>query len=247
MYGRGHQTVSFGPPQTPDIIKTLILVNVGIFIVQMLVGTRMIQLFAVTPALVWEGGFLWQPFTYMWLHSPGSLLHILFNMFALWMFGSPVASFWGERRFLRYYLLSGFGAGLVIAAWPGLLLLFGFSEQSYLIPTLGASGAVFAVLLAYALTWPDRTIMLLFPPIPIKAIWFIPIILGIELLAARGNVSSVGHLGGVLAGWILLRRMGVTQGFGLKQLRHRFRRWRMRRKLRAVRREEERRDPRMFH
>jgi len=247
VYGRGQQTVGFGPPQTPDIIKTLILVNVGVFIVQMLVGTRMIQLFAVTPAMVWEGGFIWQPFTYMWLHSPGSLLHILFNMFALWMFGSPVASFWGEKRFLRYYLLSGLGAGLIIAAWPGLLLLFGFSEQSYLIPTLGASGAVFAVLLAYALTWPDRTIMLLFPPIPIKAIWFIPIILGIELLAGRGNVSSVGHLGGVVAGWILLRRMGVAQGFGLKQLRHRYRRWRMRRNLRAVRREDDRQNPRMFH
>ncbi|MDX1648488.1 MAG: rhomboid family intramembrane serine protease [Myxococcota bacterium] len=250
MYGRGRQTVSFGPPQTPDVIKTLILVNVGIFIVQLLVGGVMIQLFAVTPAMVWQGGYLWQPFTYMWLHSPGSLLHILFNMFALWMFGSPVAAFWGERRFLRYYLLCGIGAGFVIAAWPGLLLLFGTAQQSYYVPTLGASGAVFGVLLAYALTWPDRTIMLLFPPIPIKAIWFIPIILAIELLTGPSNVSSVGHLGGVLAGFILLRRMGVApRGFGLKQLRHRWRRWRMRRNLRAVQMEERRRDDerRFFH
>lgn len=250
MYGRGHQTVSFGPPQTPDVIKTLILVNVGVFIVQLLVGPVLTRLFAVTPAMVWQGGYLWQPFTYMWLHSPGSLLHILFNMFALWMFGSPVAAFWGEKRFLRYYLLCGLGAGIIIAAWPGLLLLMGFAEQSYFIPTLGASGAVFGVLLAYALIWPDRTIMLLFPPIPIKAIWFIPIILAIELLAGRGNVSSVGHLGGVFAGYLLLRRMGVApRGLGLKQLRYKWRRWRMRRNLRAVRDEDRRRDDerRFFH
>ena len=185
----------------------------------------------------------------MWLHSVGSIMHLLFNMFALWMFGSPVAAVWGEKRFLRFYLLSGIGAGVIIAAWPGLLMLLGWPTQNYYMPTLGASGAVFGVLLAYSLTWPDRQIMLLFPPIPIKAIYFIPFILGLSLLSGPSNVSHIGHLGGVIVGWYLLKRMGVAQGFGLERLRYRWRRYKMRRNLRAVRMEDARRrdDERTYH
>jgi membrane associated rhomboid family serine protease len=249
LYGRGHQTVQFGPAHTPDVIKYLLIANVAVFILQHLVrGTE--QLFAVTPALVWQGGYFWQPATYMWLHSPGSIWHIGFNMLALWMFGSPVAAVWGERRFLRFYLLCGIGAGVIIAAWPGLLLLFGLPTPAYLMPTLGASGAVFGVLLAYSFIWPDRTIMLLFPPIPIKAIWFIPFIFVLGLLTGPGNVSHIGHLGGVVVGFFLLRRMGITGGVTLERARWRLRRWRMRRNLRAVRDEQERRwrnDDRTYH
>jgi len=232
LYGR--QQVSFGPPVTPDIIKYLMIANLGVFILQHVVTDLTLWL-AVTPKLVWQGGFLWQPFTYMWLHSESSLMHIGFNMLALWMFGSPVASAWGERPFLRYYLLCGIGAGFVIAGWPALLALFGMETISYVIPTLGASGAVFGVLLAYSFLWPDRTIMLLFPPIPIKAIYFIPLILGFEILSPRGNVSTVGHLGGVLVGWLLLRRMGINGGITLQRLKWRWKRWQMRRNLRSVR------------
>ena len=109
--------------------------------------------------------------------------------------------------------------------------------NTYLLPTLGASGAVFGVLLGYSLTWPDRTIMLLFPPIPIKAIYFIPVIFFLSLLGPQ-NVSHVGHLGGVVVGWILLRRMGTTGGLTFKSLQYRWRRYKMRRNLRAVRMDE---------
>jgi membrane associated rhomboid family serine protease len=195
------------------------------------------QLGAASSYLFWRQGFIWQPFTYMFLHA--DLMHIGFNMLALWMFGSPVALLWGERKFLRFYLLCGVGAGLIIVTWPQLVVLFGAGTPSgYLLPTLGASGAVFGVLLAYSLTWPDRTIMLLFPPIPIKAIYFIPFILVMGWLFGAGNVSHVGHLGGVLVGWILLRRMGTTGGVTFKSLRYRWRRYRMRRNLRAVRMDE---------
>ncbi len=249
MYGRGQQTISFGPPVTPDVIKYLLIANVAVFLLQHVVR-GLEGWFAVTPALFWQGGYLWQPFTYMWLHSPGTLWHVAFNMLALWMFGSPIAAVWGERRFLRFYLLCGTGAGLIIAAWPGLMMLFGMPTASYFMPTLGASGAVFGVLLAYSLTWPDRTIMLLFPPIPVKAIYFIPLILGLGFLTGPSNVSHIGHLGGVLVAWILLRRMGVTGGLSLERLKFRWRRYRMRRNLRAVRMDEfrERRDDdRTFH
>jgi membrane associated rhomboid family serine protease len=245
-YGRGYQTVSFGPPVTPHIIKVLLIANLGVFILQHLGEGALERWFALWPVLFWQHGHFWQAATYMWLHAPGSLVHIGFNMLALWMFGSPVAAAWGERAFLRFYLICGIGAGFVIAAWPALPILFGLSPAtSYVIPTLGASGAVFGVLLAYSLLWPDRTIMLLFPPIPIKAIYFIPLILGMGLLFGPANVSHIGHLGGVLVGYLLLRRMGIGGGLmSLDRLRYKWRRWRMRRNLRAVRMEEMRRDRR---
>ena len=109
-------------------------------------------------------GYFWQPATYMWLHAPKSLAHIGFNMLALWMFGSPLASAWGDKRFLRFYLLCGIGAGLFIVTWPAFSGWFGGpNSPSYFMPTVGASGAVYGVLLAYSLTWPDRTIMLAVP------------------------------------------------------------------------------------
>ena len=148
----------------------------------------------------------------------------------------------GTKKFLRYYLLCGTGAGILIVLWPALLLGFGFDSPQWHMWTLGASGAVFGVLLAYSMLWPDRTIMLLFPPIPLKAIYFIPLLFVMEWIGGPSNVSHVGHLGGVLVGWILLGRMGVTQGLGLKQLQHRWKRYKMRRNLRAVRDEDARRD-----
>ena len=240
--GRGYQQyqVRFGPPHTPEIVKTILLVNVGVFIAQLLLPA-LTDWLAATPAAGWRGA-VWQPFTYMWLHSPSSLAHIGFNMLALWMFGSPLASAWGDRRFLRFYLLCGIGAGLLIVAVPSVPVLLGLGAPvSFALPTLGASGAIMGVLLAYSLTWPDRTIMLLFPPIPIKALYFIPFLFFVELFFGPRNVSHLGHLGGVLVGWILFRserRLPLLPS--LQQLSHRWRRWRMRRRLHEVQREQER-------
>ena len=115
-------------PATPNVIKALLIANVGVFVLQNLgsFGPFVTQWFSARPIAFWEAGALWQPATYMWLHAPGSLMHIGFNMFALWMFGSPLASAWGDKRFLRYYLLSGIGAGLIAApAVAGGYLLIG--------------------------------------------------------------------------------------------------------------------------
>jgi len=248
VYGRGGSQMGFGPPVTPPIIKNLLIANIAVFIAQ-LMSPLVTQLGAVTPALCWGELWLWQPFTYMWLHSTSSLLHIIFNMFALWMFGSPLALVWGDQRFLRYYLICGVGAGFVIASVP---YVFGTPTT---IPTLGASGAVMGVLLAYSFTWPDRTIMLLFPPIPLKAIWLIPLILAMELLSGPGNISHAGHLGGVVVGWIYLVREGRTPGaLNWQNIKYRWRRYQMRRKLRSVqmddlreRRERSRDDERRYH
>jgi membrane associated rhomboid family serine protease len=228
--------MGFGPPVTPQIIKTIAIANGVVFIAQWaspIVG----NLGVVSPWAVWHDLELWRPFTYMWLHSPTSVLHILFNMFALWMFGSQLVLVWGEQRFLKYYLTCGVGAGVLIATVPMLPVWFGLMPASYslAIPTLGASGAVMGVVLAYCFTWPDRTIMLLFPPIPLKAIWLIPLLFFMEFTTGPGNISHIGHLGGVLVGWIYLVREGRTPGAPtVDGLKHRYRRYRMRQKLRAV-------------
>lgn len=235
MYGRGSQS-GFGPGSTPKIIKNLLIANGVVYIAQLL-APIVTDLGTVSPADVWLGFEFWRPFTYMWLHSPNSPFHILFNMFALWMFGSPLVMLWGEQRFLRYYLVSGVGAGAIIATWPWILVLMGISPltMELTVPTLGASGSVMAVVLAYTFTWPDRTIMLIFPPMPIKAIWLIPVILFIEFSSGPSNVSSMGHVGGILVGWYYLVREGRTPGAPtFDTLKLRWRRYRMRQKIRAV-------------
>ena len=239
MYGRGYGSSGFGPAFTPPIVQRLLIANIAVFLAQVLVH-GVDQLGALSPIDLWRDGYLWQPFTYMWLH--GGLGHLLMNMFVLWMFGSQLAMTWGPRRFLRYYLICGVGAGFIIATVPFLLVGLHLAPEYILgIPTVGASGAIYGVLLAYSLTWPDRTIMLIFPPVAFRAIWLIPLLFFMSVLfPGAGNVSHVGHLGGVVVGWLYLRSQGDTDGKLLSwdQLKYKLRRWRMRRKLRAVQYEE---------
>ena len=237
MYGRGNRQagMGFGPAATPDVIKQLLIANVVVFVAQQLQPV-LTEVFSIRPVKVWQQGYFWQPFTYMWLH--GSLGHVVMNLFSLWMFGSPVALAWGAKRFLRFYLVCGVGAGFLISAWPYLAFWVGLSgPQSLWTFTLGASGAIYGVLLAYSLTWPDRTIMLIFPPVAFRAIWLIPGLFVMSLIMdSGGNVSHVGHLGGVLVGWLYLQRSGQTGNpITIAQLKYRWRRYRMRQRLRAVR------------
>ena len=257
MYGRGYQGggLGIGPPFTPPVVKQLLIANACVFAAQILLerSVPVDALFAVRPVEVWQHLHLWQPFTYMWLH--GGLGHLLMNLFALWMFGSPLAMAWGAERFLRYYLICGVGAGFIIATYPYAGVLLGVTSPATLgYTTLGASGAIFGVLLGYSLTWPERTIMLIFPPVAFRAIWLIPALFVFEVAMDRGgNVSHAGHLGGVLVGWLLLRRGGTTTGLPTwNQIKWRWRRHRMRQKLRAVRWEEDatrqrRHDDRTLH
>jgi len=243
MFGR--QSMRFGPPETPEIIKQLMIANLVVFIAQ-LIAPHLSDLGAVRPIAVWQEAYFWQPFTYMWLH--GGFMHIGMNCFALWMFGSELALLWGRERFLRYYLMCGIGAGFIIASLPYiLLLLLPDSDPSGLETyTLGASGAVYGVVLGYSLVWPDRRIMLIFPPVSFRAIWLIPALLVMTIATGGGGISHIGHLGGVLVGWLYLRQHDLTNEFtssgttaASKAVRsnifkRRWRRWRMRKKLRAV-------------
>jgi rhomboid family protein len=247
LYGRGYQTsggMGFGPAITPPVVKQLLIANVVVFAAQVLTegwrSSGFESLFALTPAEFWSGR-LWQPFTYMFLH--GNLLHLAMNMFVFWMFGSPLALVWGPKRFLRFYLFCGVFAGFLIATLPYVTALLGldFASLSKLVPTVGASGAIYGVILGYSLTWPNRTVMLIFPPVAFRAIWLIPALFLLEAMFGPPNVSHVGHLGGAAGAWLYLQREGGGGALGvpsLQQLRYRWRRYRMRSQLRAVRRED---------
>ena len=239
MYGqgggrRGNQQPSglgFGPPVTPQIVKQLLIANTAIYVAQNVVP-GLFAVGALTPRLFIEQGFLWQPFTYMWLH--GGIWHLLMNLFVLWMFGSQLALLWGPKRFLRFYLICGVGAGFFIVAIPFVTqMVHGPGELE--IPTVGASGAIYGVLLAYSLTWPNRTIMLIFPPVAFRAIWLIPALFLMSWASGAQNVSHVGHLGGVVVAWLYLRRSGdAGRLFSFEQLRFRWRRYRLRKQMRTV-------------
>jgi membrane associated rhomboid family serine protease len=153
-------------------------------------------LLGIVPALVWQKGFLWQIVSYMFLH--GGFFHILLNMFALWMFGSDLERVWGTRRFLVYYFFTGIGAGIMTVL---------VTPHGY-VPTIGASGAIYGILLAYALFFPERRVLLyFFIPIPVRV--FVLIFGVIELLGAitlpGDSIAHVAHLGGLVFGWIFLR------------------------------------------
>jgi len=192
----GYRTFSFGPGGITKAVKYLLLANVGIFFLELLWGAELIYLFGLTPALV-KKGFIWQIFTYMFLH--GGVFHILFNMFMLWMFGCDIERSWGTKEFLRYYFITGVGAGL---------FTFFLSFNSH-IPTIGASGAIFGILVAFAMMFPDRPIYLYFL-FPIKAKYLVLFFAAIEFLASfRHTSDGIGHfahLGGMVIGYIYIKR-----------------------------------------
>jgi membrane associated rhomboid family serine protease len=238
LNGRGYAS-GFGPPVTPPVVKQLLIAN-GLAFLAQFVSPAVTAYGSVSPAGVLQHGMLWQPFTYMFLHDPNNPLHLIFNMFMFWMFGSQVAAVWGPKRFLRFYLTCGVGAGVLIAVVPYLLVQLGLRSPLMLgLPTLGASGAIYGVILAFSLIWPNRTIALMFPPVAFRAIWLIPIMVGVDLLFGPPNVSILGHLSGAAIGWLLLRGSGTGPGLpSLEQIKYRWNRFRMRKRLRAVQRDE---------
>ena len=222
-YGRGPSSFSGGLPPITPMVRNIIVANVLIWMLCLGSTKFDLSLFMLNTSVFRP----WQPFTYMWLHDMGQPLHILGNMLGLYFFGCELERIWGPRQFLRFYIVCGVGAGFLIWIWD---LIFG----SHL--TLGASGAVYGVLTAFSLTWPDRTVQMIFPPIPFRAIYLVPLLFVLQL-SMGGGVSHIGHLGGVIVALVALRR-SFAPHFSLRTLRYRWNRYRMRNRLRAVRREE---------
>ena len=184
----------------PTVIFALLVANGLLFAAQQLQPDFLVYHFALWPAGSPRPEFhVWQLLSYGFLH--GNLNHIFFNMFGLWMFGRDIERMMGARRFLIYYLTCVIGAGIVQ------LLVAG--TQGGIYPTIGASGGVFGILLAFAMAFPNRVIMLLFPPIPMKAKYFVLMYGLLELylgLSGRApGVANFAHLGGMFFGFMLIQ------------------------------------------
>ena len=190
----------------PPAVKYLLLLNIFVFLTQMLLPKGLGVWFDRTFALHYPavGGMtVVQLFSYMFLH--GGFSHLFFNMFALWMFGRIVEYDLGSKRFFGYYLTCGVGAGIIQL----LVNYIEFGGLPYPVVTVGASGAVFGLLLAYGMMHPNNVVMLMFPPIALKAKWFVVIYGVLELLggvaSVGSNVAHFAHLGGMIFGFVLLR------------------------------------------
>jgi membrane associated rhomboid family serine protease len=191
----------------PAGLKWLLLLNTGIFVLDYVLraspASSFFRNFALIPAQVVQTFALWQLVTYLFLHS--GIMHILWNMLGLWMFGAPIERLWGTRKFLRFYFICGISAGLTVIL---LAYIFGGIDTA----TIGSSGAIYGVLMAYALMFPDQTILFGFL-IPMKSKYFVMIIGAIVFLQSYtatvggqpNGVAVVAHLGGLLAGYLLLR------------------------------------------
>ena len=192
--------LSFGYGLTP-MIKNLIVIMVAVFLLQKILEIGHIQTyfyhflyyFALVPSLVWKEYFLWQLGTYIFLH--GGVFHLLFNLLALWMFGGELENYWGPKKFLRFFLFCGIGAGICTVL---------FTPEIYQrIPVIGASGAIYGLLLAFGWLFPNRLIYIYFL-FPIPAKYFVIVFGLIEFFSsmqgAGGGVAHLTHLGGLLFG-----------------------------------------------
>lgn len=184
-------------PQLPPTTKALMLACTVMFCVQLLLGRWVEGLFALWP--IGSGLFMpWQLLTYAFLH--GSFTHLLFNMLGLWMFGAEIEQIWGRKRYLQYLAASALAGAVCQLIVTALLGSFG--------ATLGASGALYGLLLAFGMMFPERTIVPLIPPIPMKAKVFVAVFGGLELLfglMGPSGVAHFAHLGGMLGGWLMFR------------------------------------------
>jgi membrane associated rhomboid family serine protease len=187
-------------------VKLILILNVGMFLLTLMAPSMVVGLLGLTPAAVIEQARVWQLATYLFVHSPSSFGHILFNMLAVWMFGVELERRWGTPFFLKYYFVCGMGAAFctMIAAF----LPFDATTRLYDTTTIGASGAVYGLLMAWALIFPHREILFMFI-FPLKARVFVLIVGAIAffsaLNASGGPVASIAHLGGLLAGWLFLQ------------------------------------------
>ena len=195
---------AYKPQIFTEAIKILISINFVIYVLQSLAGKEDIffRLFGLVPNVFISELMLWQPFTYMFFHAPYyssiGISHILLNMLGLWVFGRELEQAWGKSKFLKYYFLTGIGSGLIT-------YLFQINSDN---PVIGASGAVYGILLAYGISFPNR-MLYIWGLIPIRSIWLVVIMGSIPffgLLGRADGISHVTHISGMFIGYILLKK-----------------------------------------
>ena len=211
---------AIGPGGISPAVKILIIANVVLFALNVIVGEAMTISLGLTPQAVIEKLALWQPLTYMFLHSTGGFSHILFNMLALWMIGTDLERTWGTRFFVKYYFVTGIGAGATS------LLLSIFSNTFYYTTVVGASGAIYGLLLAFAMYFPHRILILFIFPVPARIA--VTILGAIAFLSSfggpGGGIAHTAHLGGLVVGYLYLKSLRSRP---LDELKYRYLKWKM--------------------
>jgi membrane associated rhomboid family serine protease len=194
-------------PPIPPVTRTLMLVCTALFCLQFFVPLEMwFALWPTKSQLFWP----WQLVTYAFLH--GGIGHLFFNMLGLWMFGSELERLWGDRRYLQFLL-----AGVLAAALAQMAVTALTGSR---LPTVGASGGLFALLLAFGMLFPNRIVMPLFPPIPMKARTFVIVFGALELILGamdRSGIAHFAHLGGMVGGWLMIRYWRRQAPFGSRR------------------------------
>lgn len=216
----------------PTITKNLLIINVLMFLATWVFGLKGIELSDYLGLHFFMAGDfrIYQFITYMFMH--GGFQHIFFNMFALWMFGVVVENTWGPKKFLFYYIVCGIGAGLVqeLVQYSNYVIegmasfqtvntgdaVLPMDQYLNLWNTVGASGAVYGILLAFGMLYPEQRIFIFPLPVPIKAKWFVMIYVAIELFSALGTmgdgIAHFAHLGGMLFGWLIIKYWKLHPG-----------------------------------
>lgn len=218
-YPGSNVTYSFGPGGITPAVKILLITNVALFLLNIVVGDVMTLRLGLSPKAVFEDFSLWQPVTYMFLHSTGGIGHVLFNMLALWMFGTDLERTWGTRFFTKYYFVTGIGAAATSLA------LSQFVDAIYYSVTVGASGAIYGLLMAYALYFPHRTIYYIIFPIPARVFVLIAgAIAFLSSMSAGGGVAHSAHLGGLVVGYLYLKGLRARP---MDEIKYRYLRWKM--------------------
>ena len=213
-------SVSFGPGRMTPAVKLLVIANLVMFVLNLIVPLMTLRL-GLQPQAVFEQFALWQPVTYMFLHDIGGVGHILINMLSLWMFGTELERTWGTRFFTKYYFVTGIGAAVTS------LILSLFLDSIYYTVTVGASGAIYGLLLGYGMYFPNRPIYLYFV-FPIPAKYFVMIVGAIAFLSALGGpgggVAHTAHLGGLVVGYLYLKGLRARP---FDEIKSRWLRWKM--------------------
>jgi membrane associated rhomboid family serine protease len=210
---------AFGPGGITPAVKILITTNVIAFVLNFIIGPMMTMRLGLSPQAVFEQFAVWQPFTYMFLHSTGGFGHILFNMLALWMIGTELERTWGTRFFTKYYLITGVGAAATTLA------LAPFVDGIYYSVTVGASGAIYGLLLAFAMYFPSRMLILFIFPVPARiAVLILGAIAFLSSLNGPGGVAHIAHLGGLVVGYLYLKSLRSRP---MDELKYRYLRWKM--------------------
>jgi membrane associated rhomboid family serine protease len=197
---------SFGYGLTPAIKNLMIIMGI-VFLLQEVVSRMMVVYLGLLPGFVWYELYLWQLFTYIFLH--GDIPHILFNLLALWMFGGELENLWGSKRFLFYFFFCGIGAGMITVLCTIIL-----TPQYQLVPVIGASGAIYGILLAFGWLFPNRPIYVYFL-FPIPAKYFVAIFGFLEFIyfsrGGGGGISHITHLGGLFFGFVYMAYPVIRQ------------------------------------